>query len=333
MISCRTAILTVAVISATIMNSWCEERVFTPEQLKLPGKRGASLWDHSPEARRNGYPWVAKINPYWTYSWGHQIYPERNDVVGKNKEFAPMIWSAKSAGAKSVEDLTQIINEKLLPLAKKGEVKRLLGFNEPDGKGQADMTVEEALKYWPALEALKVPLCSPSAIHADGDWHKKFLARILEKNYRVDYIGVHWYGGANPLAFKNHLKKVHELYGGKTPLLITEFSPADWGTKGDYTKNKHTPEKVLAFAKDVIPWMEKQDWIAGYTWYSFRIYESQGYTSALHDEDGNLTALGKYYASVTTEKPEGDQSIQPDDAEAQLTKAQAAAKKLAENKK
>lgn len=56
---------------------------------------------------------------------------------------------------------------------------------------------------------------------------------------------------------------------------------------------------------------------------------AQGYTSALFFEDGSLTALGRYYASVTKENPAGDQSIEPDNAEAHLAKAQAAPKKHA----
>ncbi len=67
--------------------------------------------------------------------------------------------------------------------------------------------------------------------------------------------------------------------------------------------------------------MEQQDWIAGYSWYSFQIHQPQGYTSTLFFEDGSLTALGRYYASITNENPQGDQSIEPDDTEAFLARA------------
>ncbi len=111
------------------------------------------------------------------------------------------------------------------------------------------------------------------------------------------------------------------------PMLITEFAVADWNTKGDFKKNRATPDRVLAFAKSVLPWMEEQDWILGYAWFSFGMQSPQGYTSALLDYDGNLTALGRYYAGVTTENPEGDQTIEPDDADALLAKALEAEKK------
>ena len=66
---------------------------------------------------------------------------------------------------------------------------------------------------------------------------------------------------------------------------------------------------VLAFMKEVLPWMEKQDWIAGYAWFSFEPHEPHGHTSSLFDKSGNLSALGRFYRSVSTDSPNGDQSI------------------------
>jgi hypothetical protein len=54
----------------------------------------------------------------------------------------------------------------------------------------------------------------------------------------------------------------------------------------------------------------EQDWIAGYSWFSFKSSSPAGTSSALFDENGNITTLGRYYASVNTENPNGDQSIE-----------------------
>jgi hypothetical protein len=62
--------------------------------------------------------------------------------------------------------------------------------------------------------------------------------------------------------------------------------------------------------KNVLPWMEKQNWIAGYAWFSFGIHEAVGTSSSLFDQNGKLTPLGHFYSSVTNENPDGDQSIQ-----------------------
>jgi hypothetical protein len=55
--------------------------------------------------------------------------------------------------------------------------------------------------------------------------------------------------------------------------------------------------------------MEQQNWIAGYAWFSFEIDDPNGCSSALFDDDGNLTASGQFYQSVTNEDPNGDQSL------------------------
>ena len=52
--------------------------------------------------------------------------------------------------------------------------------------------------------------------------------------------------------------------------------------------------------------------IAGYAWFSFHTDRAPGVTSALYDAEGEMTALGRYYASVTRDKPDGDQRISID---------------------
>jgi hypothetical protein len=51
--------------------------------------------------------------------------------------------------------------------------------------------------------------------------------------------------------------------------------------------------------------------ILGYAWFSFEQDWAAGTTSAMYNtnSDGSMTALGKYYASVTPENIFGDQSI------------------------
>ena len=59
--------------------------------------------------------------------------------------------------------------------------------------------------------------------------------------------------------------------------------------------------------KDVLQWMESQNWIAGYAWFSFGANEAAGTSSAFFDLKGNLTTPGRSYQSVTNENPYGDQ--------------------------
>ncbi len=309
-------------------------RVFTAEELALPGKRGACMTLRDPAVSNHGtwaehLPKLALLKPYWNYSWGADWVPLQAEYM--TSEFMPMIWR----GGSSTPD---VLRDRVVPRIKDGTVRRLMGFNEPDKENQANMPYMTAIELWPQLMELGVPLVSPAAANPEGiddpsaqgvrgSWMRDFMREVEERNYRVDYIGVHWYGGTNADSFKTKLRRIYEMYGER-PLLVTEFSPANWRTEGDFTRNRHTPARVLAFAKEVLPWMEQQDWIAGYSWYSFQIHQPQGYTSTLFFEDGSLTALGRYYASITNENPQGDQSIEPDDTAIFLARAQAAREEL-----
>ena len=108
---------------------------------------------------------------------------------------------------------------------------------------------QDALKYWPVLEELGVPLCSPARANplSDADdstqgarnWMRDFMREADKRNYRIDYIGVHWYGATSPRASRNGWQ-VYEAYG-RRPLLISEFAVADWGAK-TVGQNNHSPE-------------------------------------------------------------------------------------------
>jgi hypothetical protein len=268
--------------------------------LRQKGKEGS--WDEN-------IPRIKAVRPYWNYSWDIQrIEQQPADIT-----FMPMVW-----GAWGVAPLQESLNNHIAPQIKSGNIRQVLGFNEPDKPEQANMPYTEALRYWPMLEALNVPLCSPACANplsdvddstqgVRGTWMRDFMKVADQRGYRMDYIGVHWYGGPSPSAFKQRMIDIYKTYGER-PLLITEFALADWGAKTP-DKNSITQQDVLSFMKNVLPWMERQNWIAGYAWFSFEIDDPNGSPSALFDGDGNLTASGRFYQSVTNEDPDGDQSI------------------------
>jgi len=54
-------------------------------------------------------------------------------------------------GAWGKEGFAKVLTDEVIPQVREGKAKRLLGFNEPDKKEQANMPFTEALKYWPML--------------------------------------------------------------------------------------------------------------------------------------------------------------------------------------
>ena len=223
---------------------------FSAAQLKLPGKKGIcfSMRAVGEEgSAQENLPRLKKVNPYWSYSWGwDQVAGQPSKV-----EFVPMAW-----GAWSTDGLRKGLQDKVVPHIKSGKVKRFLGFNEPDKKEQANMPYRAALKYWPILESLNVPLCSPGCANPEGlndgtvqgvnsSWMIDFMREADRLGYRVDYVGVHWYGGTDAADFKAKMRRVYEKYG-RRPLMITEFAPADWQAK-IHSQNRMKAPAVLAF--------------------------------------------------------------------------------------
>ena len=265
----------------------------------LPGKKGAAftLRDEGQAGSwKENLPKVMALRPYWNYSWGSK----RIDAQPIDVEFLPMIWCGNNA-----EKMKQSIDIDVKQCIKNGTIKRILAFNEPDQRSQSNMSVECALERWRILESLGISTISPSCAHPMGEWATSFMSAIDNTDKRVDWVGVHWYGGANVSAFQNCMTNVYKAYN--RPILITEFAPADWNAT-TVANNRFSPEAVLAFMKEALPWLEAQDWIAGYCWFSFQISQPVGTSSALFDEQGNLTPCGQYYASVRTDHPKAFKS-------------------------
>ncbi len=226
---------------------------------------------------------VEKLHVSWHYSWGHELKNTEPDSV----EFVPMIWGAWSDTSAVQAKLDEIKTYK-----SKGQIQYLLGFNEPDNKDQSNMTVESALAYWPKLMETGLPLGSPGCVHADREWMSEFMAEIEKRNYRVDFVCIHWYGAANAQTLVNYLNKVYDLY--KKPIWITEFAPADWNALTAESGNV-TKAKAAIFMKEILPELDKLDFVHRYAWFSANISNPALGNSALFYDNGNLTPLGKYY--------------------------------------
>jgi hypothetical protein len=73
---------------------------------------------------------------------------------------------------------------------------------------------------------------------------------------------------SNVEEFKNQMRVAHKLHGSRRPLLITEFASSGWSAEVP-VDSKWSQASVLAFMKEVLPWLEEQDMIAGYAWFLF----------------------------------------------------------------
>lgn len=223
----------------------------------------------------------------WHYSWGlkkPKDYPP-------NISFVPMVW-----GPWGLEEAVKYINEH----KEEDDVDCLLGFNEPDEQGQSNIPVERALELWPTLMEAKVRLGSPACVHPDNEWMKKFMHEVDRRQLRVDFVTIHDYGGPSPEALIQKCRKIHEMYS--RPVWITEFAVGDWQAK-DVKEHRHSPQRVLEFMQAVLPELDRLDCVERYAWFPASKDSSHLGTSALFEDDGTLTPLGRYYADYESQTP------------------------------
>jgi hypothetical protein len=236
-----------------------------------------STWEFGPIAAG-----LSAVAASWYYNWG----PSNKDMPGPaGVEFVPMVW-----GAASVTDAT------LATAKSEGTV--LLGFNEPDMGGQANMSVEQALDLWPRLQATGRRLGSPSVAYGGADpggWLDQFMAGAKARGYRVDFIALHWYGGDFSSAavgqLRSYLRAVHDRYG--LPVWLTEFALIRFDSGG---ASYPTDAQQAAFVTGATKMLEGLSYVQRYAWFGLPATSTSH--TGLYRADGTLTAAGRAYRTA-----------------------------------
>ncbi|MEU3256175.1 glycosyl hydrolase [Streptomyces sp. NPDC006997] len=221
----------------------------TPETAAPADARGVSLNPVEGAAQA-----LVDSGASWYYNWASSTGEvAKPDGV----EYVPMIW-----GPGSVTDA------ELGAAAREGT--NLLGFNEPDHPGQADMSPEQALDLWPRLEATGLRLGAPavaSGADLEGGWLDRFMKGADERGLRVDFVPVHWYGADfgpdAPEHLRRYLQAVHDRYG--KPVWLTEYGLIDF-SQG--TPRYPGAEEQAAFVGSSTRMLERLDFVERYAWFT-----------------------------------------------------------------
>jgi RNA polymerase sigma factor (sigma-70 family) len=240
-------------------------------------KKGVGTWQF------NGIKGaLADVGAGWYYNWS----PDDDSMPGPGGvEFVPMIW-----GKDNVTTAT------LAKAKREGDV--LLGFNEPDMGGQANMSVEDALAAWPKLEGTGLRLGSPAvAFGGDtaGGWLDRFMKGAKAKNLRVDFITLHWYGSdfssASVNQFLGYVDAVHKRYD--LPIWVTEYGLMNFSGSPKYP----TGAQAAAFIKGTTKGMEQRAFVERYAWFGLpAIGDSVDF--GLYKDSSTPTEAGKAYKAA-----------------------------------
>ncbi|MEK8104853.1 glycosyl hydrolase [Micromonospora sp. M12] len=174
----------------------------------------------------------------------------------------------------------------------------LLGFNEPDMGGQAEMTVEQALELWPQLEATGLTLGSPAVAWGGdrpGEWLDRFMAGAKQRGYRVDFIALHWYGGdfttANAVnQLRSYLQAVHDRY--RLPIWLTEFALMDFSNGVRFP----TQAQQAAFLTAATRMLGGLSWLQRYAWFGLPATDKD--QSGLFRTGSTATAVGRAFQAA-----------------------------------
>lgn len=222
---------------------------------------------------------VAGSRISWNYNWA------MNGAWKDGLDYYPQIHDAGSMG--SIGSLP--------------DSAVLMAFNEPNmntGAGGSAMDVGQVVGFWPQIEQAANDhgvsiLIGPSVANINPDqWYNDFFSQC--PNCRVDAIGFHSYS----CDLQNMQNLVDKLRQFGRPLWLTEFACADnpnaivgnsGGSKDWYWQ--------CEYMKQVIPYLEGEDIISKYAWFSF---DSNYVGQSKLVSGGQLTDLGQCYNSVAS---------------------------------
>lgn len=215
----------------------------------------------------------------WYFNWGTTA------TSGLTEEFIYQQWGSSNIGN----------------LASVPTGATVIGFNEPDGTGQATMTAAAAAalylsNFTPLRKTGQIGyLGTPSITNGGGSagitWLTEFMSLCSE--CEIDFVSAHWYGPTMTL-FESQMTALNTSFG--LPVWVTEFACTNW----DVSTNP-SASAISTFMSDSIAWMKTQSFIARYAWFGAMVITdtSLGTANSLVTSDGSaLSSLGSLYLSL-----------------------------------
>ena len=225
----------------------------------------------------------------WFYNWATTPV---DPIDNLDVDYVPMAWCY-------YDDLETMLRTYL---ETRPNVKYILGYNEPDHGGQANMTPEKAVEHWHIIEKVaedfNLKIVSP-VVAGNINWLDRFFELCPE--CRVDYIGVHVY--VRDLATFQSV--ISQYYKYNKPLWLTEFCSCLWESWcGALPWGANVFEIQRKLLVETVDWLETNDKIYRYSWFLSKgkadpAEGELGY-QILEEETSELTDLGKVYVNMSS---------------------------------
>ena len=163
--------------------------------------------------------------------------------------------------------------------------------NEPGNSADDHpQTVEVVLDNWQNLMRTGMRLCSESSHDGSMNHLKQFIEAIDARGWRCDILDLHCYWAEGSFTSGN-LGWYSSNYGNGRPIWISEWIwGASWNKNGCWG-NGVTDTQILNQTKNILNTLNNTAIIERYAYWNS---ESKGHIY----ENGRLTALGEYYATM-----------------------------------
>jgi Glycosyl hydrolase catalytic core/Concanavalin A-like lectin/glucanases superfamily/Putative Ig domain len=224
-----------------------------------------------------GEPGISKLNVGWNYNWN---ISSRSTL---DLEYVPIRqnqwWPGLSQNWASLGANT------------------LLGYNEPDNAGQANMSVATAIAAWPDLLATGLRIGSPAP--TDGGrygWLYPFVQQADAAGLRVDFAAVHYYWGANPSDPNGAAGQMYnfllDVYNNtRRPVWVTEWNNgANWTDNNPWPVPSYAQQQACVAA--MISMLDSTPFVERYAFYNWVEDPRSLITSA-----NSVTAAGTTYSN------------------------------------
>lgn len=251
----------------------------SPTTTSTSGEKGGLAWPNGDANDINA--WVnGKLG--WYYTWSPSPVSSANGL-----EFYPQLW-----GQKQVSDWQQEKSK-----FSQYNVSHILGFNEPNESGQANISPSDGASLWNQEIAEfqgQYTLISPACTSRTGDSGSgtdgiKWLQEFQSNGASFDAVAVHIYESDYNKVIE-YLQKVYDTF--QLPVYLTEYACQDYSGGSQCSESQ-----VWEMMQQTTSWMDQQDWMHGYAWFG-AMTEMQGVNqfNQLLSSDGNSpTSLGSYY--------------------------------------
>ncbi len=222
----------------------------------------------------------------WSYNWTYRVPASTPGL-----DNVPMIRSAASISDAAISTLTAgRVN---------GDYRYLLGFNEPDGANQADMTPTQAANLWPQLQKTGLVLGSPAPAVPTNGWLKEFMGIAKKRGLKVDFIALHFYAQLTDdkalARIKSQIELIRQNYG--KPIWVTEIGIIDRRTvQGSTATNWARAVKMM---RSLTAMLDSKSYVQRYAWMTDKSTTRPLLKwSTLYDANGQLTPLGTAYRNL-----------------------------------